>query len=90
MIIEIKGLDKIEKELEEIKKLILSVERNNKEPEYINAEKAAEIIGVTTQTLYNHAKNGLFPKYKFGDRTVYYRLDEIYAAFRSYNKKSIR
>jgi len=86
MIIEIKGLDKIEKELEEIKRLILSLENNMKEPEFVTAEKAAETLGTTTQTLHNHAKKGLINKYKFGNRTVYYNLNEIYAAFKSNNK----
>jgi predicted DNA-binding transcriptional regulator AlpA len=87
MILEFEELKKIQKDIEEIKNLILSSDHNNKDPEFVTAEKASELLGVTAQTLYNHAKNGLFPKYKFGDRTVYYRLDEIYAAFKSYNRR---
>lgn len=86
MIIEIKELDKILKKLERIEWLMQINESNNNDPEYVTAEKAAEILETTTQTLYNHSKKGLFPKYKFGDRTVYYRLSEIYKTFKPNTK----
>ena len=86
MIIEIKELDKILKKLEKIESLMSINDTNSKEPEYVTAEKAAEILETTTQTLYNHSKKGLFPKYKFGERTVYYRLSEIYKTFKPLKK----
>ena len=82
MVIEIKELEELRKELHELKDLVLSLKEGKIDIQYVPAEKAAELLGTTTQTLYNHAKKGLFPKYKFGDRTVYYRLDELYKAFR--------
>ncbi len=86
MIIEIEGIDKILKKLERLEKLMLVDESNSKWPEYVTAERAAEILETTTQTLYNHAKKGLIQKYKFGDRTVYYKLSGLYAAFKPVNK----
>ena len=32
------------------------------------------------------AKKRLFPKYKLGDRTVYYKLDELYNAFKPFKR----
>ena len=87
MIIEIKELDKILKKLERIESLMLKNESNSNDPEYITAVEAAEKLGTTTQTLYNHSKKGMFPKYKFGDRTVYYILSEIYKTFKPNTKK---
>ena len=86
MKVKIKGLDKILKKLERLEKLMLNNDSNTKWPEFVKAERAAEILETTTQTLYNHSKKGLFPKYKFGDRTVYYKLSELYAAFKPLKK----
>jgi len=86
MKVKIKGLDKVLKELERLEKLMLNNDSNTKWPEFVKAERAAEILETTTQTLYNHSKKGLFPKYKFGDRTVYYKLSELYAAFKPLKK----
>jgi len=84
MVIEIKELEKIQKDIEELKVLIHQLLNNAIVPEFVTAEKAAEKLETTTQTLYNLSKKGLFPKYKFGDRTVYYKLSEIYAAFKKH------
>jgi len=86
MKIEFKEIGQILRELAEIKNLLSDNKVNSDHPEFITAEKAAEILGTTTQTLYNHAKKGLYPKYKFGDRAVYYKLDEIFSAFKKLGK----
>lgn len=82
MKIKIKEIGTILRELAELKKLVEESRSNSSYPEFVTAEKAAEILGTTTQTLYNHSKKGLFHKYKFGDRTVYYKLEEIFSAFK--------
>lgn len=87
MKIEFKEIGQILRELAEIKNLLSNSKVNSLHPEFVAAERAAEILGTTTQTLYNHAKKGLYPKYKFGDRTVYYKMEEIYAAFKKMNDK---
>jgi predicted DNA-binding transcriptional regulator AlpA len=87
MNIEFKELGQILTEVRELRKLIEENKRNGDYPEFVTAEKAAEILGTTTQTLYNHSKKGLYPKYKFGDRNVYYKMEEIYAAFKKMNEK---
>ncbi len=86
MIIEFEELGQVLEELREIKSLLLNNNNESKYPKYVTAEKAAEILGTTMQTLYNHSKNRLFPRYKFGDRTVYYKLEEIYMAFKKVDK----
>lgn len=53
----------------------------DKHERLLSARELTKIIGLAVPTVYEHARRGLLPCYKFGDR-VMFRLEEVLAATR--------
>jgi excisionase family DNA binding protein len=49
--------------------------------------ETARLLKVSLQTLYNWTKAGLLSGYKIGNRTVYYRYDEVIDSLKKFNYK---
>ena len=53
----------------------------NEQSKLLSARELAEVLGISTPTVYQQARRGQLPCYKFGDR-VMFRLEEVLAAAR--------
>lgn len=67
-------LDRLYEEIEKISKsLELLIE--NKDKQLISPEEVAEILDVTTQTIYGYIKKGIIPASKVGRKLLINRSD---------------
>ena len=53
----------------------------NEQSKLLSARELAEVLGIAVPTIYQQARRGQLPCYKFGDR-VMFRLEEVLAAAR--------
>lgn len=89
--ITIPELSGIAEKLEVIHKAII----DNNSLQYLSAEKLAEKLDMTPQTLSALAKEGIIKKYRLGGRKIYYSIPEIYQAIKEgivneYSTKNIK
>jgi len=83
--IEVPGLQEIDKKINKILGVI--EELKDPLPEFLPAQKMAELLEVKTQTLSKHANKGHFKKYRLEDRRVYYKPSEVYEYIERNNDK---
>jgi len=60
----------------------MHTERRELGPILITAEEAADLLGVSRQTIYSWARKGVVPFYRVGKRLIKFDKDELFNSFK--------
>lgn len=86
MELQIPGLEKIQKQLEELKTMVSVLNPESTGEKYLPKTKMFEQFDLSSSTLRNRETDGSLTPYKIGVRT-YYKVSEIHALLEKSAKK---